>query len=211
MHTFFRLFNFFEKKKKENFQKFSLQKTQFLTYIILKSIESMENPLRIQASYPWFSLCPEFIFSSCSLARFVYRSRVGQAKEAERFKWTRNQASWKGDVRMENLEWTEISAARDNRRRQYFNRRQIYRPREMANASNVPFCRSYPLLLPSNGWRDSKEQAHFTRRNNSRTWHPLSLSFRRLIRDQSTVEEAWSDKKRKKKWPNTKEYFVGRV
>lgn len=149
MHTFFRLFNFFEKKKKENFQKFSLQKTQFLTYIILKSIESMENPLRIQASYPWFSLCPEFIFSSCSLARFVYRSRVGQAKEAERFKWTRNQASWKRDVRMENLEWTEISAARDNRRRQYFNRRQIYRPREMANASNVPFRRSYPLLLAS--------------------------------------------------------------
>ena len=73
----------------------------------------------------------------------------GQAKEAERFKWTRNQASWKRDVRMENLEWTEISAARDNRRRQYFNRRQIYRPREMANASNVPFRRSYPLLLAS--------------------------------------------------------------
>lgn len=111
-------------------------------------------------------------------------------------------------------EWTEISAARDNRRRQYFNRRQIYRPREMANASNVPFHTSYPLLLdgflPSNGWRDSKEQAsHFTRLEITRGRGALSLLLT-IIRNQSTVEEAWSDKK-KRKWRNRGEYFVGRV
>lgn len=93
-------------------------------------------------------------------------------------------------------ERTEISAARDNRRRQYFNRRQIYRPREMANASNVPFRRSYPLLLAS-----FLLTGGVIRRNEPTLAPSLSPSGS-IIPDQSTVE--------KKKWRNSREYFVGR-
>lgn len=110
MHIFFRLFNFFEKKKKENFQKFSLQKTQFLTYIILKSIESMENPLRIQAPYSWFSLCPEFIFSSCSLARFVYRSRAKEGRQKKRKDLSEPGIRHRGKGMYEWRIWSELKS-----------------------------------------------------------------------------------------------------
>lgn len=70
----------------------------------------MENPLRIQASYPWFSLCPEFIFSSCSLARFVYRLRAKEDRQKKRKDLSEPGIRHRGKGMYEWRIWSELKS-----------------------------------------------------------------------------------------------------
>lgn len=136
----------------------------------------------------------EFIFFFLFSRSFVPpKSRAKEWKEVERLEEKPGVlvGEWRGEGR--GVEGTEISAARDNRRRQYFNRRQIYRaPTDHAKRPTRRTCHftSYPLLLAS----FFRLTGGVIRRN-----EPTLRIIRR--RDyQSTVEEAWKDRRNTRLW-----------